>query len=59
MLSISMTHSDFRPTQDKCESKSTDVFELESKEIFSENFLAEYNKITNLEDFPLDQWRTF
>jgi hypothetical protein len=54
-----MAHSNFRPTQVKLESKSTDVFELESEEIFSENFLTEYNQITNLEGLPLDQWRTF
>ena len=54
-----MTHSNFRPTQVKSESMPNDVFELESEELFSENFLAEYNKITNLEGLPLDQWRTF
>lgn len=54
-----MTHSNFRPTPVKCESESNDVFELNSEEIFSENFLAEYNKITNLEGLPLAQWRTF
>jgi hypothetical protein len=54
-----MTHSNFSPAQVKSEFMPNDVFKLESKEIFSENFLAEYNKITYLEGLPLDYWRTF
>jgi hypothetical protein len=54
-----MTHSNFIPAQVKYESASNDGFELESEEFFSENFIAEYNKITNLEGLALDQWRTF
>ena len=54
-----MTHSNFRPVQVTSESMPNDVSELESEEIFSENYIAEYNKITKLEGLPLDQWRTF
>lgn len=54
-----MTHRNFILAQVKSESMPNDVFELESEEIFSENYIAEYNKITKLEGLPLDQWITF
>ena len=54
-----MTHSNFRQAQVKSESTPDDVFKLNSEEIFSQNYIAEYNKINNLEGLPLDQWRTF